>query len=110
MRVLFAADDVISRTLFAAVLAHAGHESRSASDGLEAWSLFQAEPVPLVMLDARLPRLDGLEVCRRIRTHPGGRETFILIVTADDARDDHAEVLDAGADDYVSKPSTPENL
>ena len=110
MRVLFAADDVISRTLFAAVLAHAGHESRSASDGGEAWSLFQAEPVPLVMLDAIMPGLDGLDVCRRIRSHPAGRETFILIVTPDDRCDDLAELLDAGADDYVSKPSTPENL
>jgi len=110
MRVLFAADDVISRTLFAAVLAHAGHESRAASDGGEAWSMFQAEPVPLVVLDAVMPVLDGLEVCRRIRAHPAGRETFILIVTPDDAREDLAEVLDRGADDYVSKPSTPENL
>src|SRR4051794_20088596 len=110
MRVLFAADDVISRTLLAAVLAHVGHESRSASDGGQAWALFQDEPVPLVILDVTMPVLDGLEVCRRIRTHPAGRETFVLIVTMHDVRDDLAEVLDAGADDYVSKPSTPENL
>jgi DNA-binding response OmpR family regulator len=110
MRVLFAADDVISRTLFAAVLAHAGHESRGAADGREAWELFQAEPVPLVMLDAIMPVLCGLEVCRRIRAHPAGRETFILIATPADVRHDLADLLDAGADDYVSKPSTPENL
>ena len=110
MRVLFAADDVIARTLFAAVLAHAGHESRSAADGEEAWALFEAEPVPLVKLDAMMPVMDGLEVCRRIRAHPAGRETFILMVTPADVRDDLAGVLDAGADDYVSKPTTPENL
>ena len=110
MRVLFADDDVISRTLLAAVLTHVGHQSRSASDGGQAWELFQAEPVPLVILDVSMPVLDGLEVCRRIRAHPAGRETFVLVVTARDARDDLTEVLDAGADDYVSKPSTPENL
>ena len=110
MRVLFADDEVISRTLLAAVLTHLGHQSRSASDGAQAWDLFQAEPVPLVILDLNMPVLDGLEVCRRIRAHDAGRETFVLIVTARDARDDLAEVLDAGADDYVSKPSTPENL
>ncbi|MFL5620451.1 MAG: response regulator [Gemmatimonadaceae bacterium] len=110
MRVLFAADDVISRTLLAAVLTHAGHESRSASDGGQAWALFQAEPVPLVILDVVMPVHDGLEVCRRIRAHPAGRETFVLIVTLHDVRDDLAEVIDAGADDYVSQPSTPENL
>jgi DNA-binding response OmpR family regulator len=110
MHVLFADDDAISRTLLAAVLTHVGHQWRSASDGGEAWALFQAEPVPLVILDLSMPVLDGLEVCRRIRAHPAGRETFVLVVTARDARDDLTEVLDAGADDYVSKPSTPENL
>ena len=110
MRVLFADDDVIARTLIGAVLAHLGYESRSARDGAEAWALFQAEPVPLVILDVNMPVLDGLEVCRRIRAHEAGRETFVLVVTAREARDDLAEVLDAGADDYVSKPSTPENL
>jgi DNA-binding response OmpR family regulator len=110
MRVLFAAADAVSRTLYAAVLAHAGHDSRSASDGGEAWTLFQAEPAPLVVLDVALPVLDGPEVCRRIRAHPNGGETFVLVATANDVRDDLAAVLDAGADDYVSKPSTPENL
>lgn len=110
MRVLFADDEVIARTLTAAVLAHLGHESRSANDGAEAWALFQAEPVPLVILDVNMPVLDGLDVCRRIRAHEAGRETFVLVVTAREARDDLVEVLDAGADDYVSKPSTPENL
>ena len=110
MRVLFADDDVISRTLLAAVLTHLGHEPREASDGGQAWAQFQADPAPLVILDVNMPVLDGLEVCRRIRAHERGRETFVLVVTARDARDDLAEVLDAGADDYVSKPSTPENL
>ena len=110
MRVLFADDDVISRTLLAAVLTHVGHQSRSASDGGEEWELLQSEPVPLVILDLSMPVLDGLEVCRRIRAHPAGRETFVLVVTGRDAREDLAEVMDAGADDYVSKPSTPEQL
>jgi len=110
MRVLFADDDAISRTLLAAVLTHVGHELRPARDGGEAWALFQFEPVPLVILDLAMPVLDGLDVCRRIRAHPAGRETFVLVVTGRDAREDLAEVLDAGADDYVSKPSTPEQL
>ena len=110
MRVLFAADDVIARTLFAAVLTHLGHELRAASDGGQAWELFQASPVPLVILDRSMPVLDGLEVCRRIRAHEAGRETFVLVVTPLDGRDDLAAVLDAGADEYLMKPSSPENL
>jgi len=110
MRVLFADDDVIARTLFAAVLTHLGHELRAARDGGEAWELFQESPVPLVILDLSMPVLDGLEVCRRIRAHEAGRETFVLVVTARDGHDDLAAVLDAGADEYVMKPTSPENL
>jgi sigma-B regulation protein RsbU (phosphoserine phosphatase) len=110
MRVLYADDDVISRTLLAAVLTRLGHELRGASDGLQAWELFQQEPAPLVVLDVNMPRLDGLEVCRRIRAHEAGRETFVVVVTARDGPEDLAAVLDAGADEDVMKPSAPENL
>ena len=110
MRVLFADDDVIARTLLAAVLKDLGHEVTSREDGESVWLAFQNEPTPLVVLDINMPGLDGLEVCRRIRAHEAGRETFVLIVTARDGRDDLADVLEAGADDYVTKPSSPENL
>ena len=79
-------------------------------DGGAAWEMFQEAPAPLVILDLNMPVLDGLEVCRRIRAHEAGRETFVLVVTARDGRDDLTAVLDAGADDYVTKPSSPENL
>ena len=110
MRVLFADDDIIARTLLAAVLADLGHEATAAEDGAAAWEQFQREPVPLVVLDINMPHLDGLEVCRRIRGHETGKDAFVLIVTARDGRDDLANVLEAGADDYVTKPSSPENL
>lgn len=110
MRVLFADDDVIARTLLAAVLADLGHETSAAEDGRQAWEQFQQQPAPLVVLDINMPGLDGLEVCRCIRQHEAGRDAFVLIVTARDGRDDLVKVLEAGADDYVTKPSTPENL
>ena len=110
MRVLFADDDVIARTLVVAVLADLEHDVTVADDGAKAWDAFQRDPVPLVILDVNMPGLDGLEVCRRIRAHEAGRATFVLVVTARDGRDDLASVLEAGADDYVTKPSSPENL
>jgi DNA-binding response OmpR family regulator len=110
MRVLFADDDVIARTLLAAVLADLDHDVTVADDGEAAWLAFQRNPVPLVVLDINMPGLDGLEVCRRIRGHDAGRNTFVLIVTARDGRDDRVSVLEAGADDYVTKPTSPENL
>jgi DNA-binding response OmpR family regulator len=110
MRVLFADDDVIARTLLCAVLSDLGHEVMLAEDGERAWQSFQDEPVPLVVLDINMPGLDGLTVCRLIRDHIAGRETFVIMVTARDGRDDLTAVLAAGADDYVTKPSSPENL
>jgi DNA-binding response OmpR family regulator len=110
MRVLFADDDVIARTLMAAVLADLDHDVSMADNGAAAWEAFQRDPAPLVVLDINMPGLDGLEVCRRIRGHEAGRDVFVLIVTARDGRDDLASVLEAGADDYVTKPTSPENL
>lgn len=110
MRVLFADDDIIARTLLAAVLADLGHDATAAEDGEQAWAFFQRDPAPLVVLDINMPSMDGLEVCRRIRGHETGKDAFVLIVTARDGRDDLANVLEAGADDYVTKPSSPENL
>ena len=110
MRVIFADDDVIARTLLCAVLADLGHEVALAEDGESAWRLFQEAPAPLVVLDINMPGLDGLTVTRLIRAHEAGREAFVLVVTARDGRDDLASVLEAGADDYVTKPSSPENL
>lgn len=110
MRVLLADDDVIARTLLCAVLADFNHEVVVAEDGERAWELFQEAPTPLVVLDINMPGLDGLTVCRLIRGHDAGRETFVVVVTARDGRDDLTAVLAAGADDYVTKPTSPENL
>src|SRR5471030_2371528 len=110
MRVLFADDDIIARTLLVAVIADLDHEVTIADNGEHAWECFQRDPAPLVVLDINMPGLEGLEVCRRIRRHEAGRDAFVLIVTARDERDDLHSVLEAGADDYVTKPSSPENL
>lgn len=110
MRVLIADDDPLMRLLHEEVLRACGHEPLLASDGVKAWAAFQAETPPMVILDWQMPGLDGLEVCRRIRGHEAGDTTFVLVVTVRDAFDDLTSVLDAGADDYMSKPVTPDNL
>ena len=110
MRVLFADDDIIARTLMEAVLSDLLHDATVVDNGQAAWDAFQERPVPLVVLDINMPGMDGLEVCRRIRAHKAGRETFVVIVTARDGREDLVDVLEAGADDYVTKPASPENL
>lgn len=83
---------------------------KAAANGEEAWEACRASMPPMMILDWEMPRLDGLELCRRIRASEGGDVPFILVVTARDRTEDLTSVLDAGADDYMSKPVTPENL
>jgi DNA-binding response OmpR family regulator len=110
MRVLVADDDATTRALLCAVIAELGHEIIEAEDGAIAWARFQQERPALAVVDIEMPALDGLELCRRIRQGDAQRETFILVCTGRDHLNDLAAVLDAGADDYVSKPTTPEHM
>ena len=110
MRALVADDDELMLALFEAVLVEGGHEVVLVKDGLEAWQRYDAEPFPLVVLDWQMPGLEGPEVCRRIRARAGGDVTFVVMVTARDSRADLARVLDAGADDYLTKPVSLDNL
>jgi DNA-binding response OmpR family regulator len=104
-------DDPTMRLLLSTVLESAGHVViKAAVDGEEAWEVYQAVHPPMLVLDWEMPRLDGLGLCRRIRAADHGDVPFILVVTARDRTEDLTQVLDAGADDYMSKPVTPDNL
>ncbi|MFL5618135.1 MAG: PleD family two-component system response regulator [Gemmatimonadaceae bacterium] len=109
MRVIFAVDDLTARTMSAA-LEELGHDALGFDTGQQAWEAYQANPSPLVVLDLKIPDVGGLELCRRIRAHDVGETTFILIVTAHDDPPALKAVLDAGADDYLSKPASPKSL
>jgi DNA-binding response OmpR family regulator len=87
-----------------------GHEPLCASTGTEAIELFERELPPLVILDVEMPGADGMEVSRRIRAHPEGRDTFILVVTGREGNETLGAVLDAGSDDFLSKPVTADQL
>ncbi len=110
MRLYLADDDEMMRELLVAVITTQGHTATSFADGSSVWAAFQQEPTPMVVLDWQMPGLDGLEVCRRIRAHAEGAYTFLLVVTAASGINSLDQVLDAGADDYLSKPVTPEDL
>jgi DNA-binding response OmpR family regulator len=110
MRILLADDDLLMRDLIATVLTAYGHEVETHADGAAVWSAFQRAPTALVVLDWEMPSLDGLEVCRRIRAHPGGEDTYLLLITARSKAADLEDVLNAGADDYLSKPVTPSDI
>jgi two-component system NtrC family sensor kinase len=111
MNVLLADDDPTMRLLLSRMLEQGGHTvCAAAADGEEAWEAYIAEPPPMLILDWEMPKMDGLELCRRIRSSERGDEAFILVITARDKTEDLTAVLDAGADDYMSKPVTPDNL
>ena len=100
-RVLVVEDDAAITDVLRRVLRQEGHEVRSAEDGVEALDLAESFVPDLVILDLGLPKLDGVEVCRRLRAES---DTPILILTARTDTDDRVEGLDSGADDYLVKP------
>ena len=111
MRVLVAEDDPTSRVLLASMLKKWGHEPVCAADGLEAWNLLCQEDAPrLVLLDWVMPGLDGPEVCRRLRAAETSDPPFVIMLTGRAEKGDIILGLDAGANDYLSKPYDPDEL
>ncbi|HVZ49758.1 MAG TPA: response regulator [Gemmatimonadaceae bacterium] len=110
MNVIIADDDPTMLAVLRAVVEEGGHHVVAAArDGEAAWAAFQADDVPLIILDWEMPKLDGLGLCRRIRASDRA-DPFILIVTGRKTREDLLKALDAGADDYLSKPVTPDEF
>lgn len=102
MRVLVVEDDSRMRELLRQGLEEEGHAVASAVDGDEGLSMARAHPFDLIVLDLMLPKLDGVEIARRLRRDR--RQTPILMLTARDQTPDIVLGLDSGADDYLTKP------
>jgi diguanylate cyclase (GGDEF)-like protein len=105
MRILIAEDGPVSRRLLEAALIKWGYDLVIARNGAEAWDVLKREGAPqLAILDWMMPELDGLEVCRRVREAAQSSPTYIILLTAKNSREDAALGLQAGADDYLTKP------
>ena len=102
MKVLIVDDEPGVRSALQRALALERHDVALAEDGQQALDLLAASAVDAIVLDVAMPRIDGLEVCRRLRA--AGDRTPVLMLTARDAIDDRVDGLDAGADDYLVKP------
>jgi DNA-binding response OmpR family regulator len=111
MRILIAEDDATSRRLLEVTLARQGHEVLSASDGDEAWERLHEKDAPrLAILDWMMPGRDGIEICRRLRREPRSSYVYLLLVTTKTRTEDIIHGLEAGADDYLTKPYDPQEL
>jgi two-component system response regulator MprA len=105
--ILVVDDDVKITTMLRRSLDYAGYQIREAHNGLEALDVAEAINPDLVILDVMMPELDGLEVCRRLRSRG---DTLILLLTARDEISDKIRGLDSGADDYLVKPFSLDEL
>jgi DNA-binding response OmpR family regulator len=110
MKVLVVDDDPISRKLLRTYLEKWGYQVTQAEDGAVGWSLFQTDDFPLVIADWMMPEMDGVELVRRIRAHERPGFVYCILLTARSHKEDLVEGMDAGADDFLSKPFDRDEL
>lgn len=110
MKILVAEDDRATQLRLQSDLAAWGYEPTLASNGREAWELYQKEHFPLVISDWMMPEMDGLEFVRNIRSEESESYVFVILLTAQGDTSKLVEGMEAGADDFVSKPFERDEL
>ncbi len=111
MRILIAEDDATSRIVLATVLTKDGYDVTATDDGGAAWEVLQKPDSPrLAILDLMMPGIDGLELVRRVRAIPSVAPPYLIIVSTKSEKSDVIAALDAGANDYLTKPFDPGEL
>jgi diguanylate cyclase (GGDEF)-like protein len=110
VNILVADDDLGSRLVAQAVVEGLGHECVVVADGAAAWQAIESHPPEVLVTDLMMPGMDGLELCRRIRAAEQDSYTYIVLVTSLAERRDVLSGMQAGADDYLTKPLDPFEL
>ena len=111
MRILIADDEPVSRRILQGLLGKWGYEVVSVEDGDAAWEKLKSPDAPrMVLLDWMMPGQNGVDVCRALRRLRPEPYTYILLLTAKDAKESIVEGLESGADDYLTKPFHPQEL
>jgi CheY-like chemotaxis protein len=110
MKILIADDDATSRLVLEATLRKLGHEVVVTENGRQAWEAFQQEYFPVLISDWLMPRLDGLMLCRTIRETMQANYTYIILLTMLGGKSNYLEAMEAGADDFITKPFDEEQL
>ena len=110
LRVLLAEDNAMNQKLALRLLKNMGIAADVAANGLEAIEAIEREPYDVILMDVQMPDVDGLEATRRIRTAAPAHRPWIVAMTANAMEGDREACLEAGMDDYLSKPIRPEAL
>jgi len=109
-RILIADDDPLGAELLEAYLGEIDGELRTASDGEQTLQLVADWRPDLILLDVMMPRISGFEVCKRLRGDPATRDIAIIMITALDQPSDMDRAVEAGTDDFISKPINKTDL
>jgi CheY-like chemotaxis protein len=105
MRVLAVEDDKLSMAVIRRSLERLGHSVLEAEDGEEAWGIWQKERPRVIVSDWQMPRLDGLGLCKRVRTHEGRDYVYFILLTGTGGSvKNRSAAADAGVDDFLTKP------
>jgi DNA-binding response OmpR family regulator len=104
MKILIADDDDVTRLLVGSVLTKLGHDVRQAKNGRQALHIWQGGDIPLIISDWMMPDLDGLEFSRQIRLEQRDSYTYIVLLTSRRGKENFLEAMNAGADDFLTKP------
>ena len=110
LRTLVVDDSSSTRALLRELLRERDYEVTSVATAEEALQAHLERPFELMLVDWTLPGMSGLDLCRMVRSRPGGEDVVVLVITGRNRPDDLNAVLDAGASDYLSKPIDPEIL
>jgi two-component system cell cycle response regulator len=111
MKILIADDEPVSRRMLQALLGKWGYDVLVADDGDSAWEKLQASDAPrMALLDWMMPGRNGVDLCRDLRQQRPTPYTYLLLLTAKDAKESVVEGLESGADDYLTKPFNPQEL
>jgi diguanylate cyclase (GGDEF)-like protein len=109
-KILVADDDRGTRLIEERILKSQGLDVISAGDGLEAWQLVRTQPPDIALCDWMMPGMDGVELCRRIKADPALKAIYVIIVTAKGQGEEKVVALEAGADEFLTKPVDPAEL
>ncbi len=110
MKILIADDDNVSRLVLASTLKKMGYEVVAAENGLKALEAFRKEDFSVLILDWLMPGMDGPALCREVRKLPRENYTYIVLLTSLEGKSNYLEAMDAGADDFMTKPFDADQL
>ncbi|HXX63641.1 MAG TPA: response regulator transcription factor [Bacteroidota bacterium] len=110
MKILVAEDDGVARLILTKRLQKMGHDVIVTEEGGEAWDAFHTGRPQIVITDLEMPKIDGLQLCQKIRAEQQEKYVYIIILTAREGKKAYIEGLDAGADDFMHKPVDMDEL